>query len=98
MTPQGRCARVGPDADVLTGAVADERRVVEAEEMIHTHVAARAIEEARRRLLTRRCPKCRLEQLTPEEALHVAVACERCSTPIRPKGSGGTGADEGGSL
>jgi len=54
--------------------------------MIHAHVAARAYGEARRRRRTRRCPECGLEQLMPEERLHVPVPCERCGMPIPPKG------------
>jgi ribosomal protein S27E len=60
--------------------------------MIHTHVAARAIDEARRRILTRRCPECRLEQLTAEGSVNDPVPCENCGTFIPPKG-----AEEGGS-
>lgn len=52
--------------------------------MIHPHVAARAYGEARRRILTRRCPECGLAQLTPEEQLNEAVPCERCAAPVPP--------------
>lgn len=52
--------------------------------MIHTHVAARAYGETRRRILTRRCPQCGLAQLTPEEQLNEAVPCERCAAAIPP--------------
>ncbi len=53
--------------------------------MIHALVAMQAYDEARRKILTRRCPKCGLEQLTPEEKLNESVPCERCETPVPPK-------------
>ena len=59
--------------------------------MIHASVAAQAYGEARRRMLTRRCPKCRLEQLTPEERLDEAVPCEGCAAPVPPKGKASAG-------
>lgn len=55
--------------------------------MIHANVAARAYGEARRRVLTRRCPECGHEQLTPEEKLDAPVPCERCEAPMPPKRS-----------
>lgn len=53
--------------------------------MIHAHVAAQAYVEARRRMLTRRCPNCGLNQLTPEDQIHAPVPCSRCGNPINPK-------------
>ena len=57
--------------------------------MIHALEAMRAISEARRKMLTRRCPDCAHEQLTPEEKLSEPVACEKCGTPT-PAGRGVT--------
>ena len=62
--------------------------------MIHAGVAARAYGEARRRMLTRRCPKCRLEQLTAEGRLDEAVPCGGCAAPVPPKGKAGAGRRE----
>jgi hypothetical protein len=53
--------------------------------MIHAHVAARAYGDAKRRMLTRRCAECGLEQLTPEERLSDTVPCEGCKAPLPPK-------------
>jgi hypothetical protein len=62
--------------------------------MIHANVATQAFVEARRRLLARRCPKCGLEQLTPEEMLDEPVPCEACGTPLPPKGKASAGGGE----
>jgi len=53
--------------------------------MIHALIAKQSFDEARRRALTRRCPRCRHEQLTPEERLNGWVSCEKCETPIPPE-------------
>lgn len=53
--------------------------------MIHALEAMRAYGEARRKMLTRRCPRCGHEQLTPEEKLFEPVPCERCGGAIPPK-------------
>lgn len=50
--------------------------------MIHALEAMRAVSEARRQMLTRRCPGCAREQLTPEEKLGEPVACEECHALI----------------
>ena len=51
--------------------------------MIHSLVVMQAYADARRRILTRRCPQCGHEQLTPEEKLNESVPCEKCKTPMR---------------
>ena len=53
--------------------------------MIHALVATQAYGETRRGMLTRRCPQCGHEQLTPEAKLFEAVPCERCTVAIPPK-------------
>lgn len=53
--------------------------------MIHALVASLAYGETRRRMLTRRCPRCGHEQRAPEEKLFEAVPCVRCAAPVPPK-------------
>lgn len=53
--------------------------------MIHALVATLAYGETRRRMLTRLCPRCRHEQLTPDGKLFDPVPCGRCAAPIPPK-------------
>jgi endogenous inhibitor of DNA gyrase (YacG/DUF329 family) len=53
--------------------------------MIHALVATLAYGETRRGMLTRHCPRCGHEQLTPEEKLFESVPCARCAAPVPPK-------------
>lgn len=59
--------------------------------MIHALVATAAYGEARRKALTRLCPNCGLEQLTPEERLDDELPCEACAAPLPPKGKASAG-------
>lgn len=53
--------------------------------MIHALVTTLAYGETRRRMLTRRCPRCGHEQLTAEGKLHEPVPCDRCAVAIPPE-------------
>ena len=54
--------------------------------MIHAITATWAFDEAKKReALTRRCPKCRREQISAEEKINEPVACDDCGTEIQPK-------------
>lgn len=54
--------------------------------MIHAITATWAFDEAKKReALSRRCQKCREEQVVEEKKLNEPVACEKCGTAIPPK-------------
>jgi len=54
--------------------------------MIHAITATWAFDEAKKpEALSRRCPKCRSEQITAEEKISESAACEKCGAEIPPK-------------
>jgi len=54
--------------------------------MIHAITATWAFDEAKKRqALSRRCPKCRSEQIAAEEKINEPVACDVCKAQIPPK-------------
>lgn len=54
--------------------------------MIHAITATWAVVEAKKRKgLSRRCPKCRGEQVAPEKKINEPVTCEKCGAEIPPK-------------
>ena len=53
--------------------------------MIHAITATWAFDEAKKRqALSRRCPKCRSEQVAAEKKINETVSCEKCGTEIPP--------------